>query len=158
MGRLWMVMAAVAAALLGLGAEARADSLTRSGGVLTFTGDATQSSSVSVGYFTGDVEFDASRAISPLPADCSPVTMAGDWVSCSLAVTRVDITLGNGNDFASGAELAVPMRISGGEGGDDLRGGRQPDDVDGGGGNDTLTGDGYFEGSPGSHDDLDGGA
>ena len=149
---------AAAVAAFGFCADAQADSLTRSGGVLTYTGDPTQSSSVTVGYFSGDVEFDANRVISPLPADCTPVTMAGDWVSCDQAVTRVDVDLGGANDFASGAELEVPMRIRGGEGGDDLRGGRLADDIDGEGGSDTLTGDAWFAGSPMSHDDLDGGA
>jgi len=52
--RHWGVLAAAVAAL-GLCADARADSLTRSGGVLTYTGDPTQSSSVTVGDFRGDV-------------------------------------------------------------------------------------------------------
>ena len=85
--------------------------------------------------------------------------MAGDWVVVQPAVDA------GRHQPRQRQRLRVGRRArgsacgsSGGEGGDDLRGGRQPDDIDGGGGNDTLTGDGYFEGSPGSHDDLDGGA
>jgi hypothetical protein len=62
-------------------------------------------------------------------------------VECPLdPIARVVVTLGDGNDAFDAGDYALPMRIDGGAGDDELRGGGGDDQLTGGPGRDRLLG------------------
>ena len=78
---------------------------------------------------------------------------AAQLVACPGAgsATAATVSLGGGNDFFAWSSTTVPLTIDGGDGNDELLGGRGDDTIGGGAGNDTIVG--Y-----GGDDTLDGGA
>ena len=137
----WIPLATVAALLL-IAAPAAAGGFVRvDGGVLRFTGDDTEPSSVTIGDAGGVLvlDDDASRMTAGAGCVASP---DGYEVQCPDAgVAQIDVKVGLlGSDVRVRADL--PATIQGGPGDDVLVGGPADDVIDGGPGSDIIAGGG----------------
>ena len=143
-------------------ADAHAAKLERnpSGSVMTYTGDATDSTDpfISKSTITGEYDFsNSSQPIEPIPGGCAYVLSTSHrWVTCPAGFTQLKVNLGSGDDSLLAPEVDVPMAINAGQGNDSITGGMLADVIKGQGGHDTLRGDGVFGGAA-SHDEVDGG-
>ena len=136
--RLFIALLALALALPG--AASASTTVSRSGDVITITGDDAASRIVTSSYFTrAQVQDDLGGAVTP-GAGCA--ALAANSVDCGDfgPAAKVVANLGGGDDYYKWATPSVPLEIDGGTGNDTIEAGEGNDIVRGGPGNDDLTG------------------
>jgi Ca2+-binding RTX toxin-like protein len=138
--RFRLSIALLALALALPGAASASTTVSRSGDVITITGDDTASRLVTVAYFThAQVQDDLGGAVT---AGAGCTALAANSVDCGDfgPAARIVANLGGGDDYYKWAAISVPQEIDAGAGNDTIEAGEGNDSVRGGAGNDDLTG------------------
>jgi hypothetical protein len=119
---------------------ALAGTVSKSGGVITYTAASGEANDLVVEVIGADYRF---RERGAVPVTAGTLCAGGGaTATCPTAgSTEIDILLGDGNDNANvDSAVTIPNVIQGAAGIDDLSGGAGPDAIDGGPGTDQLDG------------------